>query len=166
MSPSNCLPVPRESITWTRAQFTSSLHRYLTFARLETTPRTAESRMVHHTSVVRLRASSTNPLAVSECKRGRHNVRLPKKQQSTNPSPCMTHPCVVVCNRGSRSRGWDRVSECDSSAYTPSATHLSQHAGRTGIFGRKPGICMHACRARTANLQAFRAEVSSPLTSL
>ena len=33
-----------------------------------------------------LHASSMNPLAASECKRRRHNVRLPKKQQSTIPA--------------------------------------------------------------------------------
>jgi hypothetical protein len=85
MSLANILVAPRQSITF---------HLFV-----PSTPQSCKAQdhaensgfPHHHTAVVRLHASSPNPLAASKCKRGRHKVRLPKMISKAQIHPHASH---------------------------------------------------------------------------
>lgn len=143
--------------------FTSSSHRRLVFARLNVQDHAENSRVPHHhTAVVRLHASSTNPLAASKCKRGRHKVRLPKK--SAKHKYILMHD-IPVCRRLQSQLPTSRPEPSSPSVIAvhtrPRQLTSFNMQGIQGSVAEDPAhICMHAGLARPI-CKSFRADVSS-----
>jgi hypothetical protein len=129
--PPNILLVPRQPITWTYSlHFVISPVPYLCKAPSHI-GNSGVPKHHHHTNVVRsfacqqhgsTRCKSTQAKGDTEC-----GSQQSGKAQ-THP-PCIAYPDVDVCDCGSRPRGWNRVTERDSSAaYAPSAIRIAEVA--------------------------------------
>jgi hypothetical protein len=157
-SPSNCSPVPKQSRVPAHISPCHPINASFLQGSRPHREQLNPDAPHHYTAVVRLRASRGYPLAAIKRKLRRLNVRLPKKQHSTNRSSCMAHPWVVVCLCGSQFS--NRVTECDVIAvHTRPRQFVSLNL--QGVQGSVAEDPAYACSMQsslalcTANLQAI-----------